>query len=249
MNYSWIVVKTAAAEDPPCSPAIIRRHSVTAGSDRWVGLWVLCWCTNTKFHWNLHGTTYSMNKGFSRADKLITGLQGEEKERKRQRKKQREREEEGDWHVCIISLLLTCFWSSCCCSADDETLSASSSQVTQDLWWDSDTKPSTPSHHNTSILQTSCLVLEADVCSVLTVQECWTNSRADRYDTVKGAWNNLCYFLDTTHEEIQHRKDLVVEFLWDTISQSPPYSSLVYLQWQLFPSKVNLPPNSTLQTK
>lgn len=114
--------------ESPRSLAFIRRQSVTAVFDRWVGLWALSWLTDTKFHWQPELNDL-LNE--QRRRKCWQADHGAAERRKRQGKtegKQRGRVIEGDWHASTMSLLLTCFWS-CCCSTDDETLS----QVKPDL--------------------------------------------------------------------------------------------------------------------
>ena len=138
-----------------------------------------------------------MNKGVGSADKLITGLRREEKDRKRQRENKAGRGGviEEDWHAGTMSLLLTRFWF-CCCSTDDET----SSQVKPDLpspvqqgyigspWGNPLLSITliprvTPAASHSAFVKRK--VLKSDAWRVATVQECRTNSRADRCNTVK----------------------------------------------------------------
>ncbi len=144
--------KDSCCRGSPRSFAIIRRQSVTAVSDRWVGLWVLSWLTDTKFHWQSEWSDLLNEQRHRQCWQADHGAAGrwkrqEETQRKKQRERARERKK-GDWHVCVISLLLACFWSSRCCSADDETSAASSSHVMQDL-------PSSEHQGSTDTLVTS----------------------------------------------------------------------------------------------
>ena len=233
-----------------CSLAIIRRQSVTAVSDRWVGLWVLNWFADTKFHWHSEYRGSLSEQGFGGADRLIKGCGGRSKrqaEARGERDKEGESEgqsERGDWRVCVISLLLSRFWS--CRSADDENfgrrhqhklLRHSEQQGNTDKsgYIPVREKPSSPSRQrlNDAARATSENLQfswsrsrsKSAVCRVVTVQEGWTNSRADRYNAVKGAWNNLC---GCSRDAAHHRSDSEVELLWETISQElfPPHYSL-----------------------
>lgn len=121
-----LVEKTAAVEEDPPAPllasltlhlflprtlAIIRRRSVAAVSDRWVGLWALSRLADTKFHWQSEQNDLldeQRHRKCWQADHEAAGW------RKRREDTPRGRQREGvkgDWHVCIISLLLSCLWS------------------------------------------------------------------------------------------------------------------------------------------
>lgn len=264
---SW---KDSCCRGSPRRPVvIIRRQSVTAASDRWVGLWVLSWLTDTKFHWQSEQNNLLGEQRHRKCWQADHGAAGWRKDRKRQREKQRERVK-GDWHVCVISLLLISLWSLTlllCRWWNFVSILISSNAglamfgATGEHWhfWLFPPEESPPLHHTavSVILHVTSASLPFGSCeaktaesltrAVVTVQECRTKSQADRYDTVNGAWNNLCCCSrDFTHEEVKNRNDLEVEFLWDTISQSLPHSSPVYLSNFFFSF---LTSNSTLHPK